>query len=1360
MTVRTQEDGIAVVGIGTLLPGAPTTGDFWRNCLSGRELMRDVPASYWLAEDFYDADPRAVDKVYCKQGAFLDPVDFDPMKYGVPPKLLTSTDTCQLLSLMVADQVLRDAFGDRFDKVNRDRIGVVLGVCSGLELVGEMAGRLQRPAWVKTLRERGLPEDEVVAICDALSALHPDWNEATFPGLLNNVVTGRIANHFDLGGPNFTTDAACASSFAALAMAANMLRQRDADLVITGGADTTNDPFTFMCFSKTPALSLASKCRPFSESADGTMLGEGISMFALKRLVDAERDGDRIYAVVRGCGSSSDGRAKSIYAPRWEGQVKSLERCYEQAGYGPETVELIEAHGTGTKAGDLAEFAALKEVFGASAPEQHQWCALGSIKSQLGHTKATAGAVGLLKVVLALHEKVLPPTLGVDRPAAKLEIEKTPFYLNSEARPWAHGTSHPRRASVSSFGFGGTNFHIAVEEYMGKRERARRVRAFPAELILLSEPTRALLAKSARDLAAAATDPRALAHIAREAQQRFRPEASSRLAVIAANTDELRARLAQAADTLAQGSAPSFAVPGNVYFSEQARDGGLAFVFPGQGSQYVGMGADLAMSFDAARAVWDAEAVTTIGGRVALHEVVFPRPVFTDTEHDEYTRRLRATEWAQPAIGAMSASLLALLQLAGLKPDCVAGHSFGELSALYAADSLDRASFLRVSRQRGELMAEAVQNSAGSSGMTAVTASLDKVEALIDGSGVGVANHNDPRQVVVSGPLAAIEEAERRIIAAGLNVQRLPVAAAFHSPVVAGSVDPFARILGAVHVKRPSIPVVANATAQPYPDGPEAIRELLASSIARRVRFLETIESMYARGVRTFVEVGPGTALTGMISRICGERHHRAIALDRSERHGVTSLWQGLAQLAVAGHALNLAGFWDEFELGPDPRTLPKPKMTIRISGTNYGKHYPPEGGAAGLPRPNQRRPNLGERVRQQAPAPASVAMARAPAAGMRSTPGGEVMQTKDEKRVDRIDNTQSPNGSAMPRAHAPIKASLNGAAHLANAASSQQPDGGSSSLERAAASPPEEPTPLPARGKYETELSGAVAGPTSVVVTGGHRERLGQSDVSAWLSAYEAIQCRTAEAHAVYQQTMAQCHLAFLHSAEQSALALVALSTGAPALPPTTPRTMALPMAPAQEMMRPVQANPPIAARAPGGQHGAAPAAPATPIGRAPAKSIPPIRMPQSPEPEGPETIAHDAPRPLPAPPPPSFPAATPIASPAQPAAARNPFARPVAPTGNGLPIPADGDLKSFLLSIVAEKTGYPVEVLNLDQQLEADLGIDSIKRVEILSAFEGQVQNIQDVNLEEVAKLNTLRDVLGFMERFADKLGIEKKK
>jgi polyketide-type polyunsaturated fatty acid synthase PfaA len=1290
MSVRTQADGIAIVGLGALLPGALNPADFWRNLLGARELIRDIPAGYWLAEDFYDANPRTPDKVYVKRGAFLDPVDFDPMKYGVPPKLLNSTDTCQLLALMVADQVLRDSFGGRFDHVSRDRVGCVLGVCSGLELVGEMAGRLQRPAFVKVLREHGMPEDEVQQISDAIVSLGPEWNESTFPGLLNNVVTGRISNHFDLGGPNFTTDAACASSFAAVAMAGYMLREGKVDLVITGGADTTNDPFTFMCFSKTPALSMSSTCRPFSEASDGTMLGEGIGMLALKRLADAERDGDRIYGVIRGCGSSSDGRAKSIYAPRWEGQVKALRRCYEEAGYGPETVDLVEAHGTGTKAGDLAEFNALREVFNACGREDRQWAAMGSVKSQMGHTKAAAGAVGLMKAVLALHEKVLPPTFGIDKPAAKMEIEKTPFYLNTTARPWIREGDHPRRAAVSSFGFGGTNFHLTVEEYTGKRERSLRLRAMPTELVLLSGDDRAAVAKSARELAAASARAGVLAHVARESQQRFSPAARARLAVIASDAEELRARLEQAAKALEEKQG-SFAIPGSIFFSEVPAEGGIAFVFSGQGSQYVSMGSEVASYFDAARAVWDEEAAAKVGD-VALHHVVFPRPVFTDEDRAAAEDRLRATMWAQPAIGAVSASLLALLDAAGIKPDCVAGHSFGEVSALYAAGALDRASFLKVARQRGELMAQAAEAGGGAGGMSAVTASLEQVESILQSAptDVLVANHNDPRQVVVSGSIAGLDEAEKRFGGAGIKFKRLPVAAAFHSPIVAQSAGPFATALQGVEFRPPSVPVYANATAEPYPAAPEAARELLAASIAKRVRFVEVIEAMHARGVRTFVEVGPGSVLTSMIGRICGDRPHRAIALDRTGKHGVTSLWQGLAQLAVAGHAVDFSAFWREFDLGPDPRAEPKPKMTVRISGTNYGKKYPPEGGAAALPRPNPPRAQVAKRS------------------------NGEVMETKEQKSFAAAPETK--DGTVMPRAPAPAAPAKNGNGVATNGVKHAAPA---------------------ATADLVTNGNG------SSLVTRSPSPAWRQGDASAWLAAYESIQCRTAEAHAVYQQTMAQCHLAFLRAAEQSALALASLAMGAPM---TASRGMSLP--PASDDHDSLAALPAVQWSAPPRA-----AAPAPAMARPPAPRPAPVPVALA---DGGMAMPASAPvvrAPVPAPAPIPVPVPVVALEAPRPAVVPPPAAKPVG-------LPPGTDLKTFLFNVISEKTGYPVEILNLDQQLEADLGIDSIKRVEILSAFEGQIPDIKDINLEEVASLSTLRDVVGFMERFSDKLGLEKKK
>ena len=395
---------------------------------------------------------------------------------------------------------------------------MVLGVASTTELVVQMGARLQRPIWRKAMLENGLPEDEADEICQDIADHYVPWQESTFPGLLGNVVAGRVANRLNLGGANFVTDAACASSLSALQSALHRLYLHESDVVLTGGVDALNDMMMYMCFSKTPAFSATGDCRPFSDAADGTIIGEGVGMLALKRLSDAERDGDPIHAVIRGLGSSSDGRASSVYAPRSEGQAKALRRAYERAGYEPSTVELLEAHGTATKAGDVAEFAALKSVFTDADSAR---IAIGSVKSQIGHTKAAAGAAGLIKAVLALQHSTLPGTLKVERPNPAMGMEDIPFYVNTQTRPWVRKGDQPRRASVSSFGFGGSNFHVTLEEYRGV-QRAKRLRALPSELVVLSAPSAADLEKRAADVVAAVRTGESLARIAFESAERVR----------------------------------------------------------------------------------------------------------------------------------------------------------------------------------------------------------------------------------------------------------------------------------------------------------------------------------------------------------------------------------------------------------------------------------------------------------------------------------------------------------------------------------------------------------------------------------------------------------------------------------------------------------------------------------------------------------------------------------------------------------------------------------------------------------------------------------------------------------------------
>ncbi len=466
-TPSPERTPLAIIGIGCLFPGADGLSSYWGNVRDGVDSITPVPASHWRPEDYLDADPRSPDRVYTARGGFLSPVPFNPAEFGIAPNDLEAIDTSQLLGLIVARAALADAgyLSDpkKSEHPLRERTAVILGVTGTLEMVVPLGARLGHPIWRRALLEAGVEKAVADDVVKRIGDSYVGWQENSFPGLLGNVVAGRIANRLDLGGTNCVVDAACASSLSALHLAALELASGRADMVLTGGVDTFNDIFMYMCFSKTPALSPTGDARPFAATGDGTILGEGLGMVVLKRLADAQRDGDRIYAIVTGLGTSSDGKGDAVYAPKAAGQKAALQRAYCSAGIDADTIELVEGHGTGTRVGDATEASALVEVYKASGREG-TWCALGSVKSQIGHTKAAAGVAGLIKAAAALHHKVLPPTLKVDQPLELLEPGRSPFYVNTEKRPWMPSPEHPRRAALSAFGFGGSNFHCVLEE--------------------------------------------------------------------------------------------------------------------------------------------------------------------------------------------------------------------------------------------------------------------------------------------------------------------------------------------------------------------------------------------------------------------------------------------------------------------------------------------------------------------------------------------------------------------------------------------------------------------------------------------------------------------------------------------------------------------------------------------------------------------------------------------------------------------------------------------------------------------------------------------------------------------------------
>ncbi|MGW0246596.1 beta-ketoacyl synthase N-terminal-like domain-containing protein [Nocardia goodfellowii] len=1254
MTTRHQsgvlpQEPIAIIGLSALMPGSTEMCGFWRTLVEGRDLITDVPRTHWLVSDYYDPDPAAPDKTYGYRGSFLDPVDFDPLVFGLPPSALPATDTSQLLTLVAAQRLLDDVKRCSPAGYDRDRVSVILG--SGpLELMTTMANRMQRPVWAKVMRAAGLAERQVEDICDRIAEHYVPWQEATLPGLLSNVLAGRVANHFDLHGTNFITDAACAGSLAAVSAAVNELSLRQADMVITGGVDTLNDIVWYTSFSKTPALSPTGDCRPFSAASDGMVLGEGIVLFALKRLQDAEREGDAVYAVIRGVGTSSDGRGTAIYAPLPAGQVRSLRRAYQAAGYDPDTVELMEAHGTGTPAGDAAEVAALREVFAEAAEGSAAWCALGSIKSQFGHTKSTAGAAGLLKSVLALHHKVLPPTIKVERPNPRLKLVDGPFHVNTVARPWIRDSAHPRRASVSSFGFGGTNFHVTAEEYTpghGGRN-PRRLSAAPSELITVAASTLDELVHKCR---AVTTDDRPLAAIARETQRdldlsRARgprlPEnrersgsgttgwqpAPLRLAVVAADTDELRRKIEQATAMVQADQWSSFSSPDGVHYGfGAAEDQRLAFLFPGQGSQYPGMGADLAMHVPAARQVWDQLADIQLGDS-PLHRVVFPPPAFSDAERDAQATLLTATEWAQPAVAAHSMALLALLRALGLRPACAAGHSLGELTALHAGGAIDAGTLLRLARRRGELMRDAAREPGG---MLAVQASAEAVGQAIQSVGradLWPANYNSPDQTVVAGSVRSIAALGDYLNRQGVRARKLAVSAAFHSPLVEDAARPLLDHARALSFAPLKLAVYGNRDAAPYPADCDGIAQRLAEQMVSPVRFADQVTAIYDSGIRTFVEVGPGSTLTGLVRANLGDRAHTAIAVDKPGKNGLTALFDGLGALVARGVPVRLSALWRDLALPGSPKPSPSP-ATVQISGTNFGKPYPPAGGSEDLPAPN----------------PASAVAAR--------------------NSLDHPNPSEVTTVMPQPTDH-----------------SNTQPSG---------------------QGRTD-----------------------GDAD---WVHATREMHRLAAETHASYQRLMTDAQLAYLAAVERS------LSHG-------------------QEVTGPVSQEPAAtektwaAAALGNGKQGAVRGDSTTAeVPRnsfAAADLLPPAPMEPPPDPPTAETfgsepadwaeaVEHD-----------DTSQADPWPNTSSPAPSRAAAATPVSePAVEPASGDAAADLTALTLQVVAEKTGYPAEILNPEMHLQADLGVDSIKRVEVLSALRDRIEGLPTLDAAELGRLQTIGEI-----------------
>lgn len=893
-----KNESIAIVGIGAIFPGADHFVDFWNNSLESKCFVQEVPEKFWSKEMFYDPDPTAKDKTYSKNAGIVGNVEFNPMEFGIPPKTMQSISVEQIYGLVLARQALIDAglYGKDANAYDKTRTGVIMSAAVGKNAY-QLSTRTNASLFENFMRNCNIPEEIIQEVIKNYKDGMLGWSEASNPGYLANVVSGRIANRFDLKGTTCSVDAACASSLAAVKFACQELLVGDCDIMIAGGVNLDLTNTSFVSFCKTPAISKTDKIRPFDKDADGMILGDGTGAVVLKRLSTAKDSNDRIYALIEGIGSSSDGQEKSIFSPSQKGQVLAVRRAMEKAEVRSEQIGLIEAHGTGTAVGDTCEAKSMMEIFGETECKERS-IVMSGCKGQIGHLRLAAGIASLIHATLSLYHKQFLPATGCEE--LNDTLRDSIFHVCKKPMPWIINQKRPvRYATVSAFGFGGTNYSLVLKEYESDYSGEYRYTAIPKGILLEAQTKEALV----ETLQLFITDLQESKNNLLKAQYTYRKldDNYMRIGFAAFNADEAIEKAVFAIKMLQKSDKEVWCIKGILFaansWKQQCK---VSALFSGQGSQYCNMLSSITGAYPEMREAFTiADNEMIRHGQIPISDIVYPK-AWSKDELDIKEALLKQTQYTQPALASIEAGIFKTLKARGFVPDFCIGHSFGELVALYAAGAYQEENLMRLAYVRGASMEKCVEDSIAT-GMAAVKADYFSVKKMLQGmKDIYIANQNSPEQIIVAGSEEALTDLMERGEKNAIKMKRLNVSAAFHTPYMANAKELLGEELKKIALQPLKKGIFSNYTAKEYQDANEVVENLM-EQLVNPVLFEDNIKNAYKNGSRIFVEIGPGSVLKGLVKKCLSDKDDIVVLSIDSRENELLQLETTLAFLAALG---------------------------------------------------------------------------------------------------------------------------------------------------------------------------------------------------------------------------------------------------------------------------------------------------------------------------------------------------------------------------------------------------------------------------------------------------------------------------